>query len=71
MRPHLFRNMVIRPQPFEEPLGVWWPNATITAPETGDTALVSLAKPERSQMAATVSAIREARLRIINDRWRD
>lgn len=71
MKPYPFHDLLIQAHPFEEPAGVWWPNATIIDPATGEPSPVSLAEPESSELKAAVEAIREARLRILNNRWRN
>lgn len=69
MTPLPYRGLQIHVTSFEEPHGIWWPNATIEDPSTGETAPVSLPSFARSQEEAALQALREARMRIRANTW--
>lgn len=71
MKPFPFRGLLIYVDMKEEPPGVWWLQGVIEDPTTGETSPVSLPQHYGSERQAVVETVREARLRILNHRWRN
>jgi len=71
MKPIICGDLLVHPELFEEPAGVWWPNATIEDPETGERARVSLPTHQRSWEAGVIEVVKEARRRIRAGTWKN
>lgn len=65
MKPVQFKSFEIVTHSFEEPVGIWWPNATIKDCRNSLTSPVSLPNPCRSQESADDLALRHAKQRIV------
>ena len=71
MKPFICDGLLVHLELSEEPAGVWWPNATIEDPETGERARVSLPTHQRSWEAGVIEVVKEARRRIRAGTWRN
>src|SRR3546814_7453582 len=71
MKPIKYNGLLIDIHSFEEPLGVWWPNATIIEVDTGQSAPVSLQQHSYSKSEADFYARKEAVRRIRANSWKN